>query len=410
MQKEKRTVLFIGAGVESVPGIARAKAMGHYVVAGDMASNAPGFAHADSRLVVSTYDVDAMVEAALAFDRTERSIDGVLSVATDVPLTVATVAQALGLPGIPLEAARIAMDKVLMMERLSEAGIKVPEFRLVRGLEELRQFAGTSKDTLVVKPVDSRGARGVLRVMAGDDLEFAYNHALEHSPSGRVIVEKCIEGHQVSTESVLLEGAAYTPGFSDRNYEELERFAPYVIEDGGQQPSFMFDSDRAAISELAVAAGRALGIKKGIVKGDMVLSANGPMVIEIAPRLSGGWFCTDQIPLSTGVDVVGAAIKLALGDEVTESELTPTKNIGVAIRYFFSEPGRVVDIKNVSKFDNTEWVHKLGFFVAKGDEVGRVSNHTCRLGFVITKGATRDEAVSRAREVVEEIHIITEPL
>ena len=39
-------------------------------------------------------------------------------------------------------------------------------------------------------------------------------------------------------------------------------------------------------------------------------------MIELAARLSGGFFCTREIPLNTGVDFVGAAIKLALGETV----------------------------------------------------------------------------------------------
>jgi len=35
-------------------------------------------------------------------------------------------------------------------------------------------------------------------------------------------------------------------------------------------------------------AGCALGIHTGIVKGDMVMTSDGPKVIEIATRLSGG--------------------------------------------------------------------------------------------------------------------------
>ena len=39
-------------------------------------------------------------------------------------------------------------------------------------------------------------------------------------------------------------------------------------------------------------------------------------MIELAARLSGGFFCTREIPLNTGVDFVGDAIKVALGEAV----------------------------------------------------------------------------------------------
>ncbi len=410
MSKEDRVILIVGAGAETVPGIKRAKDMGLYVVVSDMSPDAPGCAIADKSIVASTYDVEATVEAAKAFSRNERPINGVISIAADVPLAVASVACELGLPGIPVEAARIASNKVLMKEVLSAEGIAVPWFHQVASAGDLLDIAKERCCKCIVKPVDSRGSRGVVMLSSLEDCEFAYNYALKFSPSGQVMVEEYVEGPQVSTESVLLEKRSYTLGFSDRNYKDFEKFAPHIIEDGGQQPSFLSDREREVVSGLAVRAGRALGIKNGIVKGDMVLSADGPKVIEVAPRLSGGWFCTDQIPLATGVDLVGVAIRLALGETPSPQELTKTENRAVAIRYFFPAPGRVVEIRNVAKFDNTEWVHRIGFFVKVGDVVCDVSDHTGRSGYVITTGRTLQEAVDRADEVVREVEIITRAL
>ncbi|NIA23051.1 MAG: hypothetical protein GWP03_02640 [Proteobacteria bacterium] len=74
--------------------------------------------------------------------------------------------------------------------------------------------------------------------------------------------------------------------------------------------------------------------------------------------------------------VVGAAIKLALGEKVGEEDLIPRYHNGVAIRYFFPESGRVKKIRNADNFDNVLWVHRLGFFVKPGDIVEPVTNHT----------------------------------
>ena len=400
--------MIVGAGVESVPGIKRAKDMGLYVVVSDRDPDAPGCAIADESIVASTYDVEATVDAAKDFSRNHRPIDGVISIATDVPLAVATVATELGLPGIPVEAALIASDKVLMVEVLSKAGIAVPWFSLVSSAEDLKEIEMQRCCDCVVKPVDSRGSRGVVMLNDINDCDFAYNYALKFSPSGRVMVEEYVNGPQISTESILLEDRAYTPGFSDRNYKDYKRFAPHIIEDGGQQPSILLGTDRNAVANLAVQAGRAIGITSGIVKGDMVLSEDGPKVIEVAPRLSGGWFCTDQIPMATGVDLIGAAIKVALGEVPASSDLINTKNDAVAIRYFFPPKGRITAIKNVSNLDNIDWVHRIDFFVKVGDLVGDVSDHTARSGYVITTGRTRQESVSRAEQVVREIEIITE--
>jgi biotin carboxylase len=139
----------------------------------------------------------------------------------------------------------------------------------------------------------------------------------------------------------------------------------------------------------------------------MVWADRGPCVIEIAARLSGGWMSTDQIPLGTGVDLILGSIRLALGEKVPSADLTPQRHSGVAIRYFFPPPGRVTSIDGADAFRGVPWVHRLGFFVQPGEVVQPTTDHTKRAGFVITTGATRDEAVARARSVVDAVRIQT---
>jgi biotin carboxylase len=285
----------------------------------------------------------------------------------------------------------------------------VPWFAPVGSVGELQSIVAQRGLPLVIKPVDSRGARGVLRLTAGVDLAWAFGEARRWSPTGRVLVEEYLSGPQFSTESLLFDGEAWTPGFAERNYEFLDRFAPYMIENGGQHPAAIAPADVAALCEVAAAAGRALGLERGIVKGDLVLTPRGPRVIEIATRLSGGWFCTDQIPLATGVDLVGAALRLAVGAGVDRDALTPRRERGVAIRYFFPAPGRVRAVRSVLRFRVAPWVHRLGLFVGVGGRVDPPTNHTLRAGFVITRASTAAEAVRRAEAVVRGIQIVTTP-
>lgn len=402
-----RTIWIVSGGGEAVPGILLAKKMGLHVVVSDGNPKAPGAVLADDFVMASTYDVSETVEAARLYHRERRSVDGVISVAADVPLTVASVAKTLGLPGISLETAHLASDKLAMKQRFAERNIPIPWFHAVASSKHLHELTQQSEFPLVIKPVDSRGARGVLCLTEGVDMDWAFQHAQRNSPTGRVMVEEHLVGPQISTESILLPEEAYTPGFCDRNYEFLKCFSPYIIENGGEQPSALSLDNQEAVKRCAEDAGRALGIEAGIAKGDMVLTPQGPKVIEIAARLSGGWFSTDQIPLATGVDLVGAAIKVALGEQLSKKEITQQYQHGVAIRYFFPKPGVIRAIHNIEKARQINGVYKLDFFLGKGDKVEPTTNHTQRCGYVITNGVDRLEAVSRAEEVVSTVRIET---
>jgi hypothetical protein len=111
---KNKTLLIISGGLEAVPGIQQAKNMGLHVVVSDMNPNAPGSKIADNFLIADTYNIDDTVAAALHYHKTVRPIDGVICIASDVPLTVASVAHRLGLPGISIETAKLASDKLAM--------------------------------------------------------------------------------------------------------------------------------------------------------------------------------------------------------------------------------------------------------------------------------------------------------
>ena len=173
--------------------------------------------------------------------------------------------------------------------------------------------------------------------------------ARQHSPTERVMVEEYLSGPQVSTESIVVNGRCYTPGFSDRNYEYLERYAPFFIENGGDLPSHLPQDIQDKVKDVVARAAAALGITNGTVKGDIVVHNGEPYVIELAARLSGGFFCTREIPLNTGVDFIGAAIKLALGEAISPDELEPKKFTPVIQRYAFPKPGRVTRVSGAEE-------------------------------------------------------------
>jgi hypothetical protein len=70
----------------------------------------------------------------------------------------------------------------------------------------------------------------------------------------------------------------------------------------------------------------------------------------------------------------------------------------------------VVAVRNTEGVRELPWVRRLGFFVAPGDEVKPVTDHTKRAGFVITTGRDRLEAVGRAERAVREVEIETVPV
>jgi biotin carboxylase len=403
----QKTLLIVSAGIEACHGVCRAQELGYRVVVSDRDPSAPGFSIADDGIEASTYDAVATACAAAKYSRTKHKIDGVIAIGADVPLTVAAVAQRLGLQSISIEAAKLAQDKLAMKQRFLEQGVPIPWFAPLPRAQDLKSLVEKNGLGFVVKPVDSRGGRGVQKLNASLDPLDAWEYAAAQSPTGRVMVEQFLEGPQISSESIILNGHGFTPGFSDRNYEFLESFAPYFIENGGDLPSALPVDAQDALRATAEAAGRALGITTGNIKGDLVWHNGQPYVIELAARASGGYFCTREIPLNTGVDFIGAVIRIALGEIVLPSDLTPKFNRSVVQRYLFPKPGRIVSISGEAQARAMPGVEELLVTVQPGGVIRQPTDSNCTAAMVLTTGDTGLQALQRAQAALAQLKIET---
>ena len=160
-----KTVLVVGAGRYQVAVIRRARELGLRVVAVDRNPDAPGLREADVPRVV-----DFSTPGAVLDDVRFLGIDGVLTVQAEraVPM-VAALAEALGLPGIGVDTARLMTNKLAMRAQLAEAGVPQPRFATVRTPEEARAEAPGIGFPAVLKPADSAGQVGLARIESGAD-------------------------------------------------------------------------------------------------------------------------------------------------------------------------------------------------------------------------------------------------
>lgn len=401
----KKGLLIVCGGIEATHGIARARELGLHVAVSDGDANAPGLKLADGQIIASTYDPEGTADAAEHYSRAIHPIHGVICMGADVPHTVSAVAAKLRLRGLSPETARLAMDKLAMKQRLAAAGVPIPWFAPLRDAADLQRALLERGRDLVVKPVDSRGGRGVQRMNAGRDPHEAYDAARAHSPTGRVMVEAYLDGPQISTESILLNGVGHTPGFSDRNYEYLDRFAPWFVENGGDLPAQVPPAIRADVEATVTAAALALSIDNHNTKGDMVVHRGKAHVIEIAARLSGGYFCTREIPLSTGVDFVGATIRLALGETVTADELTPRFERPVVQRYVFPPPGRIAALHGLNEARALPGILEVLPSKKPGDLIPPATSSAARAVMVLATGESVAEARTNAERALTVIRI-----
>jgi biotin carboxylase len=398
------TILILGAGVMQEPGIRIAKRRGWRVVLADGNPRAQARGLADRFEAVDLKDKEGLL--ALARNCAESTgLDGVFTAGTDFSASVAWVAEKMGLPGIPYEAAMRATDKCLMREAFARAGVPSPRFLCWTGEGDPRVPSAEGLGfPLVVKPVDNMGARGVRRVDSPEGLSEACSAALPLSRSHRVIIERFMEGPELSLDAIVYEGRVTVCGVADRHI----CFPPSFVEMGHTMPTALDAGTVRRIERVFADGIRALGIDRGAAKGDIKLTPEGPMIGEIAARLSGGYMSGWTFPLASGVEVTEAAMNVAVG--LPPGDLTPQRHRTCAERALISVPGIVDAVAGVEDARRLPGVTDVFLRAAAGDEVVFPANNVQKCGNVLAVAEAREAAIATAQRALGSILLRLRPL
>ncbi len=147
----------------------------------------------------------------------------------------------------------------------------------------------------------------------------------------------------------------------------------------------------------------ALGIDNGCAKGDIKLTRHGPMIGELAARLSGGFMSAYTYPLSTGVDLIRAAIEIALGQE--PGNLDPLHHRVSIERAIITRPGIVRRVSGIEDALKIPGVAEIFINVKPGDRVVEPRSNVEKSGHIIAVADTLAEAEEAVRRCLEVLSI-----
>ncbi len=351
----------------------------------DRDPKAPGMRLGDDAFVVSTNDSEAVGELALRY----RPV-GVLTVGTDRPMrSVARATALLGLPGPGEHSVIRSTDKWEMSRAFHAASVPAPRSVVVGSSGEVTSGPAL-RGRLIVKPVDSSGSRGVRLVDSWGRVGFAVDEALVHSPSGRVIVQEYVVGREVSVEGLCVDGRVHIFAATDK----LTTGTPHFVELGHSQPAGVSSTELRDLQQLTVRAVAALGLNSCGIHAEMMITSNGPVMIELGPRLGGDFITSHLVPLSTGVDPVDAVVRLATGQDI---ELAPKWSRGSAVRFL---DGPVASEQRAHLLARAREVPGVIEAMVDRTESGTIRSSGDRFGYVISAGATAADAVASAEHAV----------
>jgi biotin carboxylase len=201
-----------------------------------------------------------------------------------------------------------------------------------------------------------------------------------------VLFESFVEGPEVTVNGFSVGGRFLPVAVTAR-----EHFAdaPGVAQ-RHVYPSGLDDAGASTAAEAAVAA---LGITDGPSYTQLILSPQGPRIMEVAARLGGG-HDSEICRRAAGVDLAGLAVRIAVGRAIAASELEPRPEGACVIEFLRAPEGALV---------STGGPAEVSFYHAAGHRYGPLRTATDRAGYVIAQGTTRQEALERARTAVEAV-------
>ncbi|MBU1077972.1 MAG: alpha-hydroxy-acid oxidizing protein, partial [Spirochaetes bacterium] len=147
-----------------------------------------------------------------------------------------------------------------------------------------------------------------------------------------------------------------------------------------------------------------LGLTVGAAKGDIKVTDKGAMIGEIAARLSGGFMSAYTYPLSTGVNLIKAAIKIALGESPKPSELKSKFSKVSVEQAIIPQPGSIINIKGINQAKKIPGIEEVFLNIKTGDIFKTPTSNVEKAGNVIGVGKNRKEAldvVNRALKIIK---------
>lgn len=394
-----KKILVLAAGLLQVPVIKKARQMGYYVVAADGNPNAEGLQYADKAIVADITSESEMLEHAV-----REQIDGVIHPCSEVSMNVmGYINDKLHLHGITREASIKSTNKGLMRQAFNDYGAPSPKSYCANNAYDGYKLYKQIHSNTILKPSRNSGSRGIYKIPSDTSFEdFApfFERSKNESKDASVMIEQYVDGPEFSVEIIIWNHEVNVLQVTDKKTTG----APYFVELGHSQPSLFPYEIIEKVRNAAIQGVKALKLNDCAAHAEIKIESGIPYIMEIGARLGGDFISTVLTPMSTGIDMVAAAINICLG---IEPNLMPVSHpYGVAIRYFTPNPG-VVRYVNVGKSFCLSSIHSAVIYVKPGDFVNEITSSVDRAGHIIVYKNTVEEAIQEAESIVENVEIIT---
>lgn len=314
IMKQKKLML-LGGIRYLLPVIEAAHEQGYYVITADYLPNNIAHKFSDEYVNVNIVDKEAVLSIAK-----EKQIDGIMSFGVDPGVVAASYVQnCLGLPSFgPYESIEILQNKDKFRQFLADNGFNVPMAKSFSSVEQALKEKEWFEYPVIVKPTDSAGSKGVTRVDCYEELHAALDYAFANSIKGNVIVEEFIEkrGCSSDSDSFSYNSELKIVTFSAQRFDAnaINPYAPSAF----SWPSTFTEEEESYLKSEIQRLLALLKMNTSIYNIETRIGMSGkPYIMEVSPR-GGGNRLAEVVRYATGVDMITACTRAAVGDSIDD--------------------------------------------------------------------------------------------
>lgn len=198
-------------------------------------------------------------------------------------LPAALEADALGLALNPPEAVRRLNDKAAMRALLAAHALSPMRSASTDTPTEVPALLRDFGYPAIVKPTRLQGSAGVRLVRTPDELRAWQQELQTFSYDGPVVVEEFLDGPEFSVETLSAAGVHQVVGITAKQVTDGDLF----VETGQLFPAPLPAETAADMGELVTALLDAAGHRFGPAHTEIILTADGPRIVESQARLGG---------------------------------------------------------------------------------------------------------------------------
>jgi biotin carboxylase len=399
INSKKPVAIVLGGSTPHIPLLQKMKEMGYYCVLLDYLENPVGKPYADIHHQINILDRDLVLEQAIRY-----KAEVVITLCLDRPISVACyVSEKLGLK-IPYsyKTSELVTNKLLMKEIMVKNKIPTSKHITISEKYKTEEITGLSYP-LIIKPIDSTGSLGVVKVENESGLQNAIEIAFNYSASKNLIIEEFVGGVEwnmyffIKDSNPNLVMVLEKSKHNEKN-AGLQQVGSYTIR----------DSDNPCLKEIQKIAKdviKAFSLTKGPLLIQAKVNDKGISVIEIAARLGGTALSNSMMKELRNIDIVQCSINSYLGLNI-DFEIKESEHIIVS-NFLYAKHGKFKKINGLNAFKEAGTIREYFILKNEGDIIPEGITSKNRVGAFFVSNQDINKAFDDVETVVKGIDVLS---